>query len=169
MTARETKKQTFAPGDAVVYPGHGVGRVTELVTQQVGGQALEVFVISFDVDRMTLRVPFAKARTSGLRRISSARVMQSALAKLTEPAEKKKVIWNRRAIEYTAKINSGDLLALAEVVRDLRRSASERERSHSERLLYEQALLRFTHELAAVERLEIDKATAKIDVLLNAA
>ncbi len=169
MTVSKTNTAAFAPGDVVVYPGHGVGKLTEVVTQWIGDQALELFVISFAQDRMTLRVPLKKAKSSGLRKISTLRVMHSALAKLKEPANQKRGIWNRRAIEYTAKINSGDPLALAEVVRDLRRTTGERERSHSERLLYEQALGRLTHELAAVESTEIDTATAKLEVLLNAA
>lgn len=169
MTVSNGPKAAFAPGDMVVYPGHGVGKVTDVETQRIGDLSVELFVISFVQDRMTLRVPVKKAKTSGLRGISTKRVMHSALAKLSEPAGQKKGIWNRRAIEYTAKINSGDPLALAEVVRDLRRSAGERERSHSERLLYEQALGRLTHEFAAVERTEIDAMTAKLERLLNAA
>ncbi len=169
MTISNSNKAAFAPGDMVVYPGHGVGTVTEVVTQQVADQAIELFVINFAHDRMTLRVPLKKAKTSGLRGISTLRVMHTALAKLKEPALQKKGMWNRRALEYTTKINSGDPIALAEVVRDLRRTSGERERSHSERLLYEQALGRLTHELAAVESTEIDTATAKLEILLNAA
>jgi CarD family transcriptional regulator len=164
-----TSKAAFAPGDVVVYPGHGVGTVTELVTQHIADQPIELFVINFAHDRMTLRVPLKKAKTSGLRGISSPRVMQSALSKLKEPAHQKKGMWSRRALEYTSKINSGDPVALAEVVRDLHRPAGERERSHSERLLFEQALGRLTHELAAVESTEIDTATLKLEKLLNAA
>jgi CarD family transcriptional regulator len=169
MTDLTGKKSSFAPGDIVVYPGHGVGKVTDIETQKIGDQSVQLFVINFERDRMTLRVPFKKAAASGLRNISSRRVMQTALAKLQEPADQKKGIWNRRAIEYTAKINSGNVVSIAEVVRDLRRSAGERERSHSERLLYEQALGRLTHEFAAVERTEIEAATAKLELLLNAA
>lgn len=169
MTVNTGSKAAFAPGEMVVYPGHGVGKVTEIETQRIGEHSVEVFVISFVTDRMTLRVPIQKAKTSGLRSISTKRVMHTALAKLTEPASQKKGMWNRRAVEYTAKINSGDPLALAEVVRDLRRSAGERERSHSERLLYEQALGRLTHEFAAVECTEVEAMSAKLETLLNAA
>lgn len=169
MTVPTGKKFAFAPGDSVVYPGHGVGKVTTIETQRIGDQSVQLFVINFEHDRMTLRVPFKKAQSSGLRGVCSESVIKSALAKLQEPANQKKGIWNRRAVEYTAKINSGDPISLAEVVRDLRRTAGERERSHSERLLYEQALGRLTHEVAAVEQTGIETATAKLELLLNAA
>ena len=159
----------FAPGDSVVYPGHGVGRVSSIETQSIGGQDIKLFVIAFEQDRMTLRVPFHKVKTSGLRSVSTPDVMKAALTALKGPGSQKRVMWNRRALEYTAKINSGDVVALAEVVRDLYRPVGQPERSHSERLIYEQALGRLTHEMAAVEQTGIEAATTKLDRLLNAA
>jgi CarD family transcriptional regulator len=170
MTTRPqtVPEAAFTPGEAVVYPGHGVGTVTSIETQAVAGQKIMLFVVNFAQDRMTLRVPLHKAKASGLRKISTPREMASALATLKSPATTKKIIWNRRAVEYTAKINSGNLTSIAEVVRDLYRPGVNPERSHSERLLYEQAMVRLTHEVAAVDKIEIDAATAKLERLLAA-
>ncbi len=159
----------FVPGDIVVYPAHGVGKVTDIETKQAGGQELKLIVISFEEDRMTLRVPMLKVKTSGLRNVLSKRAMSAALATLKEPAVKGRGLWNRRAIEYAAKINSGNAVAIAEVVRDLHRSSNEQEPSYSQRLLYEQALGRLTHEVAAVEKIKSDDAVAKLEKMLNAA
>lgn len=168
-SGRSPAAPPFAPGESVVYPGHGVGRVTRLEVQRVGGHELKLFVISFAQDGMTLRVPVEKVKSSGLRRISTPRVMEGALAKLKEPAAQSRTIWNRRALEYAAKINSGDPCLIAEVVRDLHCVGGERGPSHSQRLLYEQALGRLTQELAEIEETHIEEATAKLEVLLNAA
>ncbi len=164
-----TAKEPFIPGDVVVYPSHGVGKVTSVETQRMGDQEVRLFVINFEQHRMTLRVPLRKVKTSGLRNISSRRTVQSALATLSEPPSQKRIMWNRRAVEYAAKINSGDLALIAEVLRDLRRTTGERERSHSERLLYEEALGRLAQEVAAVEQTQIEAATTKLELLLNAA
>jgi CarD family transcriptional regulator len=167
----EIKMTSFAPGDVVVYPGHGVGKVANIESHRIGEQDIQVFVITFEQDRMTLRVPLHKVKTSGLRNVSTQRAMQSAIAVLSEPASPKKGMWNRRSVEYTAKINSGDPTAIAQVVRDLRppTGADARERSHSERLLYEQALGRLTHEFAAVKKTHLEQAVAELEQLLNAA
>lgn len=160
---------TFAPGDSVVYPGHGVGKVTSCDSERVGGEELKVFVITFVADRMTLRVPLRKVQSSGLRRISTQPVMECALAKLSQPAVQSRTIWNRRALECTAKINSGDPALIAEVVRDLHHAGGDRNPSHSQRLLYEQALGRLTQEVAAIDDTRIEEATAKLELLLKAA
>ena len=159
----------FAPGDLVVYPTHGVGKVTDIETKQAGGQELKLLVISFEENRMTLRVPMLKVKTSGLRNVLSKRAMSAALATLKEPAVKGRGLWNRRATEYAAKINSGNTVAIAEVVRDLHRSSNEQEPSYSQRLLYEQALGRLTNEVAAVEKIQSDDAVLKLEEMLNAA
>ncbi len=159
----------FSPGDLVVYPAHGVGQVTDIETKQAGGQSLNVIVISFKESRMTLRVPLQKVKTSGLRNVLTKRAMSAALATLSEPAIKGRGLWNRRATEYAAKINSGNAVSIAEVVRDLHRSPSDQEPSYSHRLLYEQALERLTHEVAAVEKIESGDAVAKLEGILNAA
>lgn len=161
-----TPKAAFAPGDVVVYPGHGVGTVTSIESQRVGEHELKLFVISFEHDRMTLRVPTGKVKACGLRGISSRREMDSALAKLKQPASQKKAMWNRRAVEYTAKINSGNPELIAEVVRDLYRGEGDKDPSHGERVLYEQAFGRLTHELAAIDKSQVEEATAKVQGLL---
>ena len=162
-------KSAFRPGDFVVYPAHGVGKVTHIETQLIGDQEVTLFVISFDRDRMILRVPLRKVKSSGLRSLSTRRVMETALTTLRGQASGKRIMWSRRALEYSAKINSGNPVLIAEVVRDLHRNASQPERSYSERLLYEQARDRLTHEVAAVEKIQIEAATTKLERLLNAA
>lgn len=159
----------YTKGDFVVYPAHGVGQVVEIEKQTIGGHELELFVISFERERMTLRVPVTKAKNSGLRRLSSKKVMETALTTLKGRARVKRAMWSRRAQEYEQKINSGDPLSIAEVVRDLHRSATQPEQSYSERQIYEQALERLACELAAVEEIATEDAAAKLEKLLFAA
>ncbi|MBX9633390.1 MAG: CarD family transcriptional regulator [Magnetospirillum sp.] len=160
---------SFAEGDYVVYPTHGVGRVVSIENQEIGGMKLQLFVITFDRDRMTLRVPVAKATKSGLRKLSSRTVMDSALSTLKGRAKVKRTMWSRRAQEYEAKINSGDPVSIAEVVRDLHRNANQPDQSYSERQIYEAALERLAAELAAVESIDTTAATHKLEQLLDAA
>ncbi len=159
----------FIEGDYVVYPTHGVGKVLGVETQEVSGQQLKLFVISFSRDRMTLRVPTIKAEMSGLRRLSSRKMMDTALMALKGRARVKRTMWSRRAQEYEAKINSGAPISIAEVVRDLHRNAGQPDQSFSERQIYEAALDRLACELAAVEKIDKDKATQKLEKLLKAA
>jgi CarD family transcriptional regulator len=154
--------QSFKPGDHIVYPAHGVGRVTGLERQVVAGTELEVFVISFEQDKMTLRVPTAKARSCGMRPLASSKVVDEALKTLSGRARIKRTMWSRRAQEYEAKINSGDLISIAEVVRDLHRAGDQPEQSYSERQLYESAFDRMVRELAAVENTDRDTAMARM-------
>lgn len=156
------KAPAFQPGDHVVYPAHGVGRITGIETQTVAGMELEVFVIAFDQDKMTLRVPTSKVKTGGLRALSAPAVMDDALKTLTGRARIKRAMWSRRAQEYEAKINSGDLISIAEVVRDLHRATDQPEQSYSERQLYESALDRMAREVAAIERVNRDEAIRKL-------
>ena len=148
----------YSVGDKVVYPAHGVGTVAAIEIQEVAGTTLEVFVVTFDHEKMTLRVPTRKAKTAGLRHLAEAAVMSQALVTLKGRARIKRTMWSRRAQEYEAKINSGCLVSLAEVVRDLHRSDSQPEQSYSERQLYESALDRMAREVAAIEK--IDRAEA---------
>ena len=157
----------FRAGDFVVYPTHGVGKVLGVETQEISGISLQVIIILFDKDRMTLRVPVAKAKNSGLRRLSSRKVMDTALATLKGRSRIKRVMWSRRAQEYEAKINSGDPVSIAEVVRDLHRNAGQPDQSYSERQIYEAALDRLARELAAVERIDKDLATQKLNSVLQ--
>ncbi|MBX3499940.1 MAG: CarD family transcriptional regulator [Alphaproteobacteria bacterium] len=159
----------FEKGDFVVYPTHGVGRVVDIEAKLIAGQTLDLFVISFEQDRMTLRVPVAKARTSGLRKLSSRKIMDTALVTLKGRSRVSRAMWNRRAQEYEAKINSGDPVSIAEVVRDLHRNAGQPDQSYSERQIYEAALDRLARELAAVERIDKDAATLKLQSVLKQA
>ncbi|MDP1617393.1 CarD family transcriptional regulator [Phenylobacterium sp.] len=153
----------FQVGDHVVYPAHGVGQVQAIETQDVAGLSLEVYVITFDHEKMTLRVPTGKARSSGLRSLAEGDVVSQALNTLKGRARFKRTMWSRRAQEYEAKINSGDLISIAEVVRDLHRAENQPEQSYSERQLYESALDRMAREVAAIEQIDRDAAI----VMLN--
>ena len=160
------KKLPFAKGDYVVYPTHGVGKVTGIERREVAGFNLQLFVILFDSEKMTLRVPVEKVGDSGLRKISSKDKMQAVTATLKGRARSKRTMWSRRAQEYEAKINSGDPVAIAEVVRDLYRAAGQPEQSYSERQMYEAALERLVNEYALVEKLDVEAATEKIESVL---
>lgn len=159
----------FAVGDHVVYPTHGVGRVTGIVTEEIAGHRLTLIVVEFEDNRMVLRVPVAKAKSAGLRKLSSRKAIEQALATLKGRARIKRTMWSRRAQEYEAKINSGDPVAIAEVVRDLHRNAGQPDQSFSERQIYEQALDRLAAELAAIEQVDKATAAAKLTSYLKAA
>ncbi|WP_369413622.1 CarD family transcriptional regulator [Caldovatus aquaticus] len=150
--------EEFKPGDHVVYPTHGVGTVQGIETVEAAGMTLRMIVVTFDENRMTLKVPVEKAASAGLRKLASPEAMNEALETLRGRARVKRTMWSRRAQEYEAKINSGDPVAIAEVVRDLHRNAGQPDQSFSERQIYEQALDRLAAELAAIDR--TDKATA---------
>ena len=148
----------FSIGDHVVYPAHGVGSVAGIEHQEVAGLSLEVYVITFDHEKMTLRVPTKKAKAAGLRPLAATNVVSQALTTLKGRARIKRTMWSRRAQEYEAKINSGDLISIAEVVRDLHRADNQPEQSYSERQLYESALDRMAREVAAIEQIDRDAA-----------
>ena len=160
--------KTFGAGDFVVYPTHGVGKILGIETQEIAGHTLSVFVVHFDKDRMTLRVPLGKAKVSGLRKLSSRKEMDVALTKLKGRSKAKRTMWSRRAQEYQAKIASGDPASIAEVVRDLFRNSSQPEQSYSERQIYQAALDRLVREFAAVERIDELTATQRVEQLLSA-
>ncbi|MFS4438546.1 CarD family transcriptional regulator [Paracoccaceae bacterium GXU_MW_L88] len=165
-----TKKKTaeFRPNDHIVYPAHGVGKIVSIEEQEIAGTKMELFVINFEKDKMTLRVPTAKANSVGMRSLSSPDIVEKALETLKGRARVKRAMWSRRAQEYEQKINSGDLISIAEVVRDLHRNDDQREQSYSERQLYEAALERLTRELAAVDGVAEDKAQKRVDDVLGA-
>jgi CarD family transcriptional regulator len=162
----KTKKPDFVPNEYVVYPAHGVGQIVSVEEQEIAGLTLELFVISFEKDKMTLRVPTNKAIQIGMRSLSSPDVVMKAMTTLKGKAKVKRAMWSRRAQEYEQKINSGDLIAIAEVVRDLHRNDDQREQSYSERQLYEAALERLTREVAAVDDGDEAAATKKVDDVL---
>ncbi|WP_029354707.1 CarD family transcriptional regulator [Bosea sp. 117] len=156
-------RQGFKTGEHIVYPSHGVGRIMSIEEQEVAGFKLELFVINFEKDKMTLRVPVPKIATVGMRKLSEPAVVKKALETLKGRARIKRTMWSRRAQEYEAKINSGDLVAISEVVRDLYRSEAQPEQSYSERQLYEAALDRMARELAAVDNLTETEAIKLIE------
>lgn len=168
--AAKKKPQTkhgYRTGEFVVYPAHGVGEIVSIEEQEVAGLSLELFVIHFEQEKMTLRVPTSKIESVGMRKLAEENIMKKALTTLKGRPRVKRTMWSRRAQEYEAKINSGDLVQIAEVVRDLYRAESQPEQSYSERQLYEQALDRMARELAAVESLDDQGAVQKIVSILS--
>ncbi|MCR8723415.1 CarD family transcriptional regulator [Frigidibacter sp. ROC022] len=161
-------KSEFRPNDFVVYPAHGVGKIISIEEQEIAGLRMELFVISFEKDKMTLRVPTHKALSIGMRQLSSPDIVTKAMTTLKGKAKVKRAMWSRRAQEYEQKINSGDLIAIAEVVRDLHRTDDQREQSYSERQLYEAALERLTREIAAVSGSDEMAAAKQVDEVLVA-
>jgi CarD family transcriptional regulator, regulator of rRNA transcription len=160
------QRHGFRTNEYIVYPAHGVGRIVSIEEQEIAGAKLELFVINFEKDKMTLRVPTSKLTSVGMRKLSEDKVVKKALGTLKGKARVKRTMWSRRAQEYEAKINSGDLVSIAEVVRDLYRSEAQPEQSYSERQLYEAALDRMAREIAAVEKMDEASAVAKIDDVL---
>ena len=161
------QRHGFKTSEYVVYPAHGVGRIVAIEEQEIAGLSLELFVITFEKDKMTLRVPTGKLESVGMRKLAEEGVVKKAMHTLTGKARVKRTMWSRRAQEYEAKINSGDLVSIAEVVRDLYRSETQPEQSYSERQLYEAALDRMARELAAVEKLDERGAVQSITEVLS--
>jgi CarD family transcriptional regulator len=167
MNAKKTtQRQGFKTNEFIVYPAHGVGQIMAIEEQEVAGARLELFVINFVKDKMTLRVPTSKVVSVGMRKLAETPMVKRALDTLKGRARIKRTMWSRRAQEYEAKINSGDIVAIAEVVRDLYRSESQPEQSYSERQLYEAALDRLSREVAAVQRLTETEAIKEIEAAL---
>jgi CarD family transcriptional regulator len=158
-----TQRQGFKTNEFVVYPAHGVGQILAIEEQEIAGAKLELFVINFMKDKMTLRVPTAKVANVGMRKLSDPTLVKKALETLKGRARVKRTMWSRRAQEYEAKINSGDIVAIAEVVRDLYRSESQPEQSYSERQLYEAALDRLSREIAVVQHSTETEAIKEIE------
>jgi len=162
MTIQQKKpsaaRHGFKTGESIVYPAHGVGNITAIEEQEVAGMKLELFVIDFEKDKMRLKVPVAKAMSIGMRKLSETDFVERALKVVQGKARVKRTMWSRRAQEYDAKINSGDLISIAEVVRDLYRADNQPEQSYSERQLYEAALDRMAREIAAVQ--DVDEVMA---------
>lgn len=164
---KTSQRQGFKTGESIVYPAHGVGQIVAIEEQVVAGMKLELFVIDFEKDKMRLKVPVAKAEAVGMRKLSETDFVERALKVVQGRARVKKTMWSRRAQEYDAKINSGDLIQIAEVVRDLYRADSQPEQSYSERQLYEAALGRMARELAAVNEVSETEAVRLIETNLN--
>ena len=163
MNKKPVQRETFKNDEYVVYPAHGVGQVVGVEEQEIAGLKLELYVISFEKDKMILRVPTAKVSNVGMRKLADHATIEKALGVLTGRARIKRTMWSRRAQEYEAKINSGDIIAIAEVVRDLHRADSQPEQSYSERQLYEAALDRMAREVSAVKELTSTEAIGEIE------
>jgi CarD family transcriptional regulator len=164
MVAKKVQTRLgFKTGEYVVYPAHGVGVIVSIEEQEVAGLTLELFVISFEQDKLTLRVPVAKIKSVGMRKLAEEDEVKKALDTVTGRARVKRTMWSRRAQEYEAKINSGDLIAISEVVRDLYRSEEQPEQSYSERQLFEQAMDRMSREIGAVNKLTLTEAVQLIE------
>jgi len=167
MTHKKTTQRLgFKTNEFIVYPAHGVGQILAIEEQEVAGAKLELFVINFVKDKMTLRVPTAKIATVGMRKLAEGGLVKRALETLKGRARVKRTMWSRRAQEYEAKINSGDIVAIAEVVRDLFRSETQPEQSYSERQLYEAALDRLSREISAVQHVTETEAVKEIEAAL---
>jgi CarD family transcriptional regulator len=167
MTVKKTtQRQGFRTSEYVVYPAHGVGQIIAIEEQEIAGAKLELFVINFIKDKMTLRVPTAKIAAVGMRKLADSGIIRRSLETLKGRARIKRTMWSRRAQEYEAKINSGDIVAISEVVRDLFRSESQPEQSYSERQLYEAALDRLAREISAVQHITETEAVKEIEAAL---
>ncbi|EFL87970.1 CarD family transcriptional regulator [Ahrensia sp. R2A130] len=167
MAAKKaTQRQGFKTGEFIVYPAHGVGQITEIEQQEVAGFELELFVIEFAKDKMTLRVPVPKIESVGMRKLAEPKLVDKSLMTVQGRARIKRTMWSRRAQEYDAKINSGDLIQIAEVVRDLFRSDTQPEQSYSERQLYEAALERMAREISVVKKISETEAVQLIEANL---
>ncbi len=162
-----SQRHGFKTNEFIVYPAHGVGRIIGIEEQEIAGMSLELFVINFDKEKLTLRVPTGKLESVGMRKLADEAVVKKAMETLKGRARVKRTMWSRRAQEYVAKINSGDLVSIAEVVRDLYRSEAQPEQSYSERQLYEDALDRMAREIAAVEKLDERGAVQRITEVLS--
>ncbi|WP_421696206.1 CarD family transcriptional regulator [Aestuariivirga sp.] len=161
------KKLVFKVNDLVVYPAHGVGKISHIEEQEIAGAKLELYIVEFEKEKLRLKVPTSRAEQKGMRRLSDKTQIESALKVLKGRARIKRTMWSRRAQEYDAKINSGDIMAVAEVVRDLYRSERQPEQSYSERQLFEQALDRMAREIAAVKKIDDDQAVKELEEYLS--
>ena len=161
------KKEEFLPEQYVVYPSHGIGQILEIEKKEIAGQMLTMYVIEFEKEKMTLRVPIEKTKEIGVRKVSTRNQLKNIFEILTGKAKIRRTMWSRRAQEYEAKINSGDIKLLTEVVRDLFRSDSQPEQSYSERQLYEAARERLSREVAVIEKTDEQKAIEKMETILN--
>jgi len=169
MSAKKTvQRQGFRTNESIVYPSHGVGKIIDIEEQEVAGMKMELFVIHFEKDKMTLKVPVVKVESVGMRKLADPKVVAKAIETVKGRARVKRTMWSRRAQEYEAKINSGDLIAISEVVRDLYRSDDQPEPSYSERQLYEAAIDRMSREVASVEKTSEGDAVTKIEGVIEA-
>jgi len=167
LIAKKAEKLDFAAGDFVVYPAHGVGQIEGVEVQVISGIEVTLYAISFEKDRMRLKLPVTKVKVSGLRKLSSKDRLKDALATLQGRSQVRRIMWSRRAQEYEAKINSGDPVSIAEVLRDLKKTGDQGEQSYSERQIYQAALARLAREVAVIEKIDEKKATERLESVLS--
>tara|TARA_B100000029_G_scaffold316368_1_gene308776 strand:+ start:18123 stop:18644 length:522 start_codon:yes stop_codon:yes gene_type:complete len=159
----------FAKGDYVVYPSYGPGKIIGIKKEIINGKRIELFIISIN-ERVVLRIPVEKIKELGLRKLSTANRLKDALAVLKSKGKKKrKTMWSRRAQEYESKILSGNLVSIAEVLKELYKKDSFDESSFSEKQIYASALDRLARELAAMKKLDKEAATKELEEILNSA
>jgi CarD family transcriptional regulator len=164
--AAAPKKPSFKIGELVVYPAHGVGKITNVEEQEIAGIKLELYIVDFEKEKLRLKVPTNRAEQKGMRHLADRTMIEQAMKVIRGRARIKRTMWSRRAQEYDAKINSGDMIAVSEVIRDLYRSDRQPEQSYSERQLFEQALARFARELAAVRKVDEDQCIKELEDFL---
>ncbi len=167
VVEKKVEKLDFVAGDFVVYPAHGVGQVEGVEVQMIAGMSITLYTICFEKDRMRLKLPVTKVKASGLRKLSSKDRLKDALATLQGRSQVRRIMWSRRAQEYEAKINSGDPVSIAEVLRDLKKAGDQGEQSYSERQIYQAALARLAREVAAIEKIDEKKAAEKLEAVLS--
>jgi len=167
VVEKKIEKLDFVAGDFVVYPAHGVGQVEGVEVQTIAGMSITLYTICFEKDRMRLKLPVTKVKASGLRKLSSKDRLKDALATLQGRSQVRRIMWSRRAQEYEAKINSGDPVSIAEVLRDLKKAGDQGEQSYSERQIYQAALARLAREVAAIEKIDEKKAAEKLEAVLS--
>jgi CarD family transcriptional regulator len=160
------KKMSFKVGELVVYPAHGVGKISNIEEQEIAGIKLELYIVDFEKEKLRLKVPTNRAEQKGMRHLADRMMIEQAMKVIRGRARIKRTMWSRRAQEYDAKINSGDMISVAEVIRDLYRSERQPEQSYSERQLFEQALARFARELAAVRKVDEDQCIKELEDFL---
>jgi CarD family transcriptional regulator len=157
----------FKEGNKVVYPSHGVGLIKGIETNIIAGMEIKTYVIEFDKEKMVLRIPVARAEKSGLRALSNTNELDKVNKVLLERPKTSRGMWSRRAKEYESKINSGNIIFVAEVVRDLHKNVDDPERSYSERIIYENALERLAREVSAIKKLDIEESQVYLVTNLN--
>jgi len=167
VVVQKVEKLDFVAGDFVVYPAHGVGQVEGIEVQMISGTQVTLYTICFEKDRMRLKLPVFKVKASGLRKLSSKDRLKDALTTLQGRSQVRRIMWSRRAQEYEAKINSGDPVSIAEVLRDLKKEGDQGEQSYSERQIYQAALARLAREVAAIEQIDEKKAAEKLESVLG--
>jgi CarD family transcriptional regulator len=166
MTKSVTKYK-FAVGSKVVYPSHGVGEIKGVEKQVIAGTQIDTYVVTFEREKMTLRIPIARAENAGLRPLATNDDIKKIDSTLSTRAKTSRGMWSRRAKEYEAKINSGNVVSVAEVVRDLHKNVDDPDRSYSERIIYESALDRLAGEVSAVKKIDVTAATAYLVKIIN--